>query len=248
MAPKKKRSVLFSGPKNPAESTTESPQTTTTTTEPESLFSFDEEPQQPPLGTAFFINNSDPTSSASPSSTSKLSAQTKTNELVDLLGEDDVSADVSVKGEVFARVKALNPSSSSIKPVVNELDIFADQSLPVSTPLNAALPVSSQELLDVFGSGPAPIDPNNVTLDITHNKGVLKLTVGELMAKLDRLDKLQGMFNELEKAYKTLSRHNTRINEILGNHTMLKDGVTVGDESKLQQLDSYLLDQKVKIQ
>ncbi|ORY43866.1 hypothetical protein BCR33DRAFT_738564 [Rhizoclosmatium globosum] len=29
---------------------------------------------------------------------------------------------------------------------------------------------------------------------------------------------------------------------------MLKDGVTVGDESKLQQLDSYLLDQKVKIQ
>ncbi|KAJ3354017.1 hypothetical protein HDU83_006033 [Entophlyctis luteolus] len=156
---------------------------------------------------------------------------------------------------------------NSNSSVPNQLDAgaplidFLDE--PLSSALDAPLPTPNvlvpaiptipasnetqhPDLIDVFSPlvSQLPISPNDVTLNIAHDRGSLEITVGELMARLERVEKLQTMFNDLEHAYKKLSRHNTRLNEIIIENTVLSEGVSVGDESSLSQFQSILSTQK----
>ncbi|KAJ3141930.1 hypothetical protein HK100_005326 [Physocladia obscura] len=169
---------------------------------------------------------------------------------------------VPSSARVFARVASLQTQQQQQSQLQSQpqsldsssLDIFADLSSLPQIPLKHQQSSEvAHDLQTVFDTNTASnkaisiVSPNSVSLSIIHDTGSLNLTVGELMSKLDRLEKIQSMFNELENSYKKVSRHNTRVNEILGLHTHLTDGIKVGDEAGLQKLNDFLKSQSIRV-
>ncbi|KAJ3021646.1 UNVERIFIED_CONTAM: hypothetical protein HDU68_009526 [Siphonaria sp. JEL0065] len=205
----------------------------------EALFSFDELETSP--SDAFFLNSSTTKSYGSEANTALLDLSLSTED--DAVDWDPKA--VKSASELFARVPALSNNNTKTEAL---LDIFADP-MPLITQQHSiqSQPLAvNQDLLNVFT--PTFHDPNSVTLNIKHNTGTLSISVGDLMSKLDRLEKLQNMFNDLEKTNKKQSRHNARINEILDRQSPLVGGVPLNNEDSLQRLNSFLLDQRLKIE
>ncbi|KAJ3070555.1 hypothetical protein HDU98_006464 [Podochytrium sp. JEL0797] len=230
MAKKKKKSGTSPAPGTPSSQTHN---------EPESLFSFEELEDSP---SAFYLNNNNYNNTNNNKNTSNTSTASTTKPLlIDLLGEDNP--------DVFSRVAARR-RKPSVSAGETDDEAFAAPAKPSSLP---AAPSHSQDLLGIFDPVMVPVqdspaaNPNDVTLNISHDAGSLSLTVGELISKLDRLDKLQGMFNDLEKSYKKLSKHNVRVNQIVGLYTPLVDGVSAGDDAGLEKLNSWFVDQRTKV-
>ncbi|KAJ3235387.1 hypothetical protein HDU78_005238 [Chytriomyces hyalinus] len=73
------------------------------------------------------------------------------------------------------------------------------------------------------------------------------ISLNDVAPKLDRLDRLQSMFKELEALDKQLSRHTVRVNRALERFTALKEGIPVDDEAALNRVESYINDSKLKV-
>ncbi|KAJ3399029.1 hypothetical protein HDU80_008334 [Chytriomyces hyalinus] len=129
----------------------------------------------------------------------------------------------------------------------NSLSVLRD-SLRASTDSESAHSQqhASANLLDLSPVG-MPISSNSKMLHIPLETGSIDLSLDDVASKLDRLERLQSMFKELEARHKQLSRHTARVNRVLERFTPLKEGIPVDDEAALNRMESFLNDSQLKV-
>ncbi|KAJ3254427.1 hypothetical protein HDU77_004101 [Chytriomyces hyalinus] len=129
----------------------------------------------------------------------------------------------------------------------NSLSVLRD-SLRASTDSESAHSQqhASANLLDLSPVD-MPISSNSKMLHIPLETGSIDISLDDVASKLDRLERLQSMFKELEARHKQLSRHTARVNRVLERFTPLKEGIPVDDEAALNRVESFLNDSQLKV-
>ncbi|KAJ3228271.1 hypothetical protein HDU81_006248 [Chytriomyces hyalinus] len=130
----------------------------------------------------------------------------------------------------------------------NSLSVLRD-SLRASTDHESAHPQqhASANLLDLSPVDNMAISTNSKMLHIQLETGAIDISIEDVASKLDRLERLQSMFKELEARHKQLSRHTARVNRVLEKFTPLKEGIPVDDEAALSRVENFLNDSQVKV-
>ncbi|KAJ3229146.1 hypothetical protein HDU78_009243 [Chytriomyces hyalinus] len=77
--------------------------------------------------------------------------------------------------------------------------------------------------------------------------GSINISLDDVASILDRLERLQSMFKELEARHKPLSRHTASVNRGLERFTALKEGTPVDDEAALNRVERCLNDSQLKV-